>query len=100
MVANWRRMVIVNLYRRFRREMGVPASIVKSLAFTAKHRAALFENQRFAEGQRLGLYPLHTTQEFAEWVTGAGFKIIHQCRVYADPKTGQGISDAIIAQRY
>lgn len=99
-VAHWTSPVLRWIREDLRAEGRSPVgAFLGSLQVGLSNRAAARENERFARGQGTGRYPMHSPVEFRAWVEAAGLEVLAAEGAYRDPRTGEPMSDVVVARR-
>jgi ubiquinone/menaquinone biosynthesis C-methylase UbiE len=100
-VANWRRRLLAWHFEASRRgNRSVLGAALKTLRWSAECGAAARANALFQRGQRDGIYPLHSAEEFCRWIRESGFDIILcESECYRDPVSGVPLDDLVVARK-
>lgn len=100
-VTVWAKVIFQWICEDFRTQgQGPIAALVRTIRTITRSRAAGSENRRFQQGQKSGIYPMHSPEEFRRWVKEAGFEILHfNSDHYRDPRTCKGIDDLVVARK-
>jgi ubiquinone/menaquinone biosynthesis C-methylase UbiE len=99
-VPHWSRAMFRWVYDDMAKAGYGPLAIIPTLSLFTKYTAAKKENENFQKGQRTGVYPMHSSDQFQKWVEDTGFEILHFSNdFYRDPVTGVAIDDLVVAKK-